>query len=177
MVCGRCKKVLKTELEGSGFRVSSIELGEIQFLDNVSDRSEEIRRILHDNGFELVEQEKDKVINSIKNYLITALEDDSLNQNLSNYLTAKLNKDYSVLSKLFSATEGITIEKYFIRLKIEKVKEYIQMKDKTFSEIAYQLGYAGSSHLARQFKSITGMSMSEYQKTQEWNRKPLDQII
>ena len=177
MVCDRCKKVLERELEGSGFHVSSIELGEIHFLDNVIDRSEEIHRILKKNGFEWVEEAKEKVINSIKNNLITALENDSMNQNLSEYLTTKMNRDYSVLSKLFSANEGITIEKYFIRLKIEKVKEFIQMGDKTFSEIAYRLGYAGSSHLARQFKSITGMSMTEYLKTQEWNRKPLDKII
>jgi len=71
----------------------------------------------------------------------------------------------------------LTIEKYFILLKMEKVKEEIQMGNKTFSEIAYDLDYKSSSHLAKQFKSVTGMSMSDYKKLQEWNRRPLDQIV
>lgn len=98
-------------------------------------------------------------------------------QNLSKHLSEKMNKDYSVLSKMFSAKEGLTIEKYFILLKIERVKEEIQMENKTFSEIAYDLNYKSSSHLAKQFKSISGMSMSEYRKVQDWNRRPLDQIV
>jgi AraC-like DNA-binding protein len=88
-----------------------------------------------------------------------------------------MNKEYSMLSKLFSAKEGLTIEKYFILLKMEKVKEEIQMDNKTFSEIAYDLNYKSSSHLAKQFKTVTGMSMSEYKNVQDWNRKSLDQIV
>ena len=112
----------------------------------------------------------------IKKHLIHALDDRS-DQNLSEYLAKKLGKEYSALSKMFSAKEGLTIEKYFILLKMEKVKEEIQMGNKTFSEIAYDLDYKSSSHLAKQFKSVTGMSMSDYKKLQEWNRRPLDQIV
>ena len=88
-----------------------------------------------------------------------------------------MNRDYSLLSKLFSKTQGISIEKYVIHLKIEKVKEFIQMNNLGFSEVAYTMGYKSSSHLARQFKMVTGLSMSEYNNLQEWGRKSLDQIV
>nr|WP_298923725.1 AraC family transcriptional regulator [uncultured Allomuricauda sp.] len=177
MVCDRCKSVLKSELEKKGFRVAHIELGEVLFEEGSEIEMKKIREVLDRNGFELVIDQKEQLITQIKSHLIVGLQEQNLNQNLSEYLVDKMNKDYSVLSKLFSAHEGITIEKYFIGLKIEKAKELVQMKDKTFSEIAYQLGYTSSSHLARQFKSITGMSMGTYQKAREWNRKPLDQIV
>lgn len=177
MVCDRCKSVLKFELEQNGFRVAHIELGEIEFEEDPKPEINKIQEILSRNGFELVGDWKEQLITEIKNRLIIGLQDQTLNQNLSGYLSGKLNKDYSILSKLFSAVEGVTIEKYFIRLRIEKVKELIQMENKTFSEIAYHLGYASSSHLARQFKLVTGMSMGEYKKAQEWNRKSLDQIV
>lgn len=177
MVCERCKSVLKSELERNGFHVAHIELGEVVFEDGVDIEMSKIREILTSNGFELVIDQKEQLIAQIKNHLIVGLHTQDLSQNLSKYLVDKMNKDYSVLSKLFSAHEGITIEKYFIGLKIEKAKELVQMGDRTFSEIAYQLGYASSSHLARQFKSATGMSMGTYQKAREWNRKPLDQIV
>ncbi|NJB71022.1 YesN/AraC family two-component response regulator [Saonia flava] len=177
MVCDRCKSVLKSELEKNGLRVTHIELGEIQFGEDSNIEINKIREILVRNGFELVVDHKEKIINTIKNLLIIGLKNQTMNQNLSEYLGDKINRDYSVLSKLFSAHEGITIEKYFIGLKIEKAKELIQMRDKTFSEIAYQLGYNSSSHLAKQFKTSTGMSMGAYQKAREWNRKPYDKIV
>ncbi len=177
MVCDRCKKVLESELQQEGFQIRSIDLGEVHLKESTGKELGSIRKILSRNGFELVEEENEVLVSGIKNQLITALEENKLNQNLSEYLSERLNKEYSILSKLFSANQGITIEKYFIRLKIEKVKEMIQMKNKTFSEIAYVLNYASSGHLAKQFKSITGMSMSEYQKAREWNRKSLDRIV
>ena len=92
-------------------------------------------------------------------------------------MSKTLNKSYSTLSKLFSKTEGITIEKYEINLKVEKVKELIQLGQLNFSEIAYSLDYNNSSHLARQFKKITGMSMTEFKNLQNWDRKSIDQIV
>lgn len=177
MVCDRCKKVLATELQKNGFQVLSIALGEVHFKDDVSDSIDSIRQVLEQNGFELIEQLHEVLIADIKYSLIKLVEESRTNKNVSEYLSNKLNKDYSVLSKLFSAKEGITIEKYFIRLKIEKVKELIQMNNKTFSEIAYDLNYTNSSYLAKQFKSITGMSMGDYKKSREWDRKSLDQIV
>ena len=177
MVCDRCKMVLQNALKEHGFSIATIDLGEITFNSDVSSQLEALRQLLEENGFELIEEAHEKLITTIKSELIKLLESDHRNQTISDHLSQNIGKDYSVLSKLFSAKEEITIEKYFIRLKIEKVKELIQMQNASFSEIAYQLDYTSSSHLARQFKSITGMSMTAYQKSQDWNRKPLDQIM
>ncbi len=176
MVCERCKGVLKNEFRDVGIEVVQIDLGEVEFKDSAIGQIARIREILTKNGFELIEDIDQTYIVDIKKHLINALDDRS-DKNLSEYLAKKLGKEYSVLSKMFSAKEGLTIEKYFILLKMEKVKEEIQMGNKTFSEIAYDLDYKSSSHLAKQFKSVTGMSMSDYKKLQEWNRKPLDQIV
>lgn len=176
MVCHRCKAVLKQEFGSAGIEVVRMDLGEIQFAENAQTERKRIREILVKNGFELIVDINDSHIVDIKKHLINAVNND-LHQNLSKYLSEKMNKDYSALSKMFSAKEGLTIEKYFILLKIERVKEEIQMENKTFSEIAYDLNYKSSSHLAKQFKSITGMSMSDYRKVQDWNRKPLDEIV
>lgn len=176
MVCDRCKAVLKQEFGKAGIEVVQMDLGVIQFAENAQIQMERIRGILVNNGFELIEDVNDSHIADIKKHLINALKND-MHQNLSKYLSEKMNKDYSALSKMFSAKEGLTIEKYFILLKIERVKEEIQMENKTFSEIAYDLNYKSSSHLAKQFKSVTGMSMSDYRKVQDWNRKPLDEIV
>ncbi|MCR9225974.1 MAG: AraC family transcriptional regulator [Flavobacteriaceae bacterium] len=176
MVCDRCKAVLNQEFGKAGIEVVQMELGEIQFAENAQRQMERIGEILTKNGFELIDDLSNSYIAEIKKHLINALQNDS-HQNLSKYLSEKINKEYSVLSKMFSIKEGLTIEKYFILLKIERVKEEIQMGAKTFSEIAYDLNYKSSSHLAKQFKSITGLSMSDYKKLKDWNRKPLDQIV
>ncbi len=176
MVCDRCKGVLRQEFRNAGIEVVHMDLGEVQFSDGAQEQMKRIREILVKNGFELIEDVNDSYVAEIKKHLINAVNHD-LRQNLSIYLSGKMNKDYSALSKMFSAKEGLTIEKYFILLKIERVKEEIQMENKTFSEIAYDLNYKSSSHLAKQFKSITGMSMSEYRKVQDWNRKSLDEIV
>ncbi|NDV44238.1 helix-turn-helix domain-containing protein [Flagellimonas sediminis] len=176
MVCNRCKSVLKSEFQKEGIEVVQIDLGEVRFADGAEAKKERIREILIQNGFELIADLNETIIVDIKKHLIEAVEN-GISQNLSTYLSEKMNKEYSMLSKLFSAKEGLTIEKYFILLKMEKVKEEIQMDNKTFSEIAYDLNYKSSSHLAKQFKTVTGMSMSEYKNVQDWNRKSLDQIV
>ncbi len=71
----------------------------------------------------------------------------------------------------------MTIEKYEINLKIEKVKELIQLGQLNFSQIAYSLDYNNSGHLARQFKNVTEMSMTEFKNLQKWDRKSIDQIV
>ncbi|RIV49036.1 AraC family transcriptional regulator [Flagellimonas taeanensis] len=176
MVCDRCKSVLKRELQKAGIEVVQIELGEVELSEGAKGQMELIREILMQNGFELIEDQEDSFIAEIKKNLIIALEN-GIHQNLSDHLSKSMKKEYSMLSKMFSAKEGVTIERYFILLKIERVKEQIQMGSKTFSEIAYDLDYASSSHLAKQFKSVTGMSMTDYRKVQQWNRKSLDQIV
>ena len=176
MVCNRCKTVLKQELEAIGVEIINVELGKVTLKINSEIDLSTIKKIVDTNGFEVILDDNELILEEIKIALILLL-DKSNDESLSSYLTKKIGREYSSLSKLFSKKEGITIEKYFINLKIEKAKEFIQMGNLNFSEIAYSLSYKNSSHLAQQFKTITGMSMSDYKNIKNWERKPFDQII
>jgi len=179
MVCSRCKTLLEQEFAKAGISIHAIELGEITYKEEGDIDEAAIEKILKSNGFEWVRDTAEMIIENIKIELINTINNDTLAEvdNISKYLSNRLNKEYSVLSKMFSRKEGITIEKYYIHLKIEKAKEFIQMDKLNFSEIGYRLNYKSSSHLASQFKSVTGMAMGQYKKLQQWDRKPLDKIM
>jgi len=176
MVCNRCITIVLQLFKQYDFEVELIELGQVSIKENNLNNLLELEIALRENGFEVIKDETEVMIEELRVKLIEKLEHQELS-NLTAFLSGAFNKSYSVLSKIFSQNEGITIEKYLIHLKIEKVKEYIQLGELNFSEIAYNLNYASSSHLARQFKNITGMSMTEYKSLQQWNRKTLDEII
>jgi len=179
MVCDRCKKVIKDELMRIGVEVVSIELGKLEIKNNTAANRTRISQIITANGFELIEDKESLTVEHIKLYLLALVEHLPIQrtENLSVLLTRELHKDYSGLSKLFSRNEHITIEKFFLKLKLEKVKELIQENKYSFSEIANLLDYANSNHLSKQFKDATGLSMTEYKKSSNWFRRPLDKII
>jgi AraC family transcriptional regulator len=180
MVCPRCLSTVKNELRNLGAEVLELELGKavIRYPKN-SINVQSIESALKRNGFELLTNDESKIIEKIKIVLIGIISETPivLKVNLSETIVDNLGKDYTFLSKLFSNIEGITIEKYFIQLKIEKAKELIQYDQLNFTEIAYELGYSSVNYLSNQFKQITGMSMSEHKKLSLWNRKSLDKIL
>jgi AraC-like DNA-binding protein len=176
MVCNRCKTVVSQIFNNEGFQVLFIELGKVVFEENINNNFIKLEGALKKEGFELIKETSVELIEKIKIALIKHIDINDTDYILSE-LANELGKTYSFLSKSFSKSEGITLEKYFINLKIEKVKEYIQLNQLNFSEIAYSLNYKNSSHLAKQFKNSTGITMTDYKKLQTWNRKPLDQIV
>ncbi|MEZ4802273.1 MAG: helix-turn-helix transcriptional regulator [Gelidibacter sp.] len=176
MVCNRCKTIVMREIKSAGLEVETIELGVVTISGNNSESISKLEEALNHHGFEIIKDDTVKLIEQLKITLIQKLESQELS-NLSEFLPKAFHKSYSALSRLFSKTEGMTIEKYLINLKIEKVKEYIQLGQLNFSEIAYALNYTNSGHLARQFKNVTGMSMSEFKTLQNWDRKSIDQIV
>lgn len=181
MVCPRCIKVVREELEKLGLHVGRVELGEAAVEDTVSQETiEEIGDVLEANGFELLTDQKQKTIEKIKIALIEAIygeeQTDTHRKTLSAYLSGKTGKDYKYLSSLFSSVENITIEKYFILQKIERVKELLKYEELTLSEIAYRLNYSSTQHLSSQFKQITGMSPTQFKKSIGNQRKPLDKL-
>ncbi|MEP2770629.1 MAG: helix-turn-helix domain-containing protein [Fulvivirga sp.] len=178
MVCDRCKKVIRDEVESLGVEVIDLELGKLVINADQVD-IQKIGDIIRRNGFELIEDEEIALIEKIKLFLLSMINSLPMQrkEKLSVLLSKEMNKDYSSLSKLFSRNEHITLEKFFLKLKLEKAKELIQENKYSFSEIADLLDYANSNHLAKQFKEATGMSMTEYKKSSYWGRKPLDKII
>ena len=102
--------------------------------------------------------------------------DGGLRTNLSDYLSEKFHSDYSALSKLFSEMTGITLEKYYIAQRIERAKELLVYDELSLGEIADRIGYSSTAHLSAQFKSVTGMTPSEFRKRSDRQRRPLDQV-
>ncbi len=176
MVCNRCKSTVESELKALGYDIDSIELGKVVISENRLSDNSKLEEILNKHGFEIIKDEREVLMEEIKIAVIKKIEDQD-NENISIFLPKTFNRSYSALSKLFSKSEGMTLEKYEITLKIEKVKELIQLGQVNFSEIAYSLDYHNSSHLAKQFKNETGISMTEFKNLQNWDRKSLDGIV
>ncbi len=181
MVCPRCIKVVREELEKLGYEVVHIELGLVRLRHNQNTLDyPRIKEILFNEGFELIEDSKAKLIDSIKTEIISLIQqykDEDLEKlNFSKHLSKTLNKDYNYLSSLFSKTEGITIEHFIILQKIEKAKELLKYGELTLSEIAYRLGYSSVQHLSRQFKQVTGLTASEFKNNVKLPRKSIDSV-
>jgi AraC-like DNA-binding protein len=182
MVCNRCLKVIQQELQELGVTILSLELGRLLVeAQNETDAVtiEKVAGVLNSNGFEIVRSESEMLVERIKIILIEQIVELPLHLKIktSELLASTIHRDYKTLSKLFSANENTTIEKYFIKLKIEKVKELIQFKQHSFSDISYLLDYSSINHLSRQFKQVVGMSMTDYKNIENWKRNFYDEII
>lgn len=179
MVCGRCEVAVKSELEKMELPIISIKLGEIELSRELAkDETEKLANNLKSLGFELLEDEMSKTIEQIKNLVIDLVHyrNEKIKVNLSTYLSEDLRQDYGALSKLFSESEGITIEHYFIAQKIEKAKELLVYGELTLSEIAVQLNYSNVAHLSNQFKKVTGFTPTHFKKLEENTRKQIDSL-
>jgi AraC family transcriptional regulator len=180
MVCNRCIKVVRDELEKIGVSISHIELGKISINDNQKVIStDQIKQALEKNGFELLENKTAKIVEKIKTLIIDLIykeELEFLDINISAYLEKKIGRDYSYLSTLFSSLEHMTIEKFVILQKTERVKELLIYGELTLSEISYRLGYSSVQHLSNQFKKTTGLTPTHFKKIKELRRKPIDNI-
>lgn len=181
MVCDRCKRVVRDELERMGLAVKRVELGEVDLDTQPSAHTlEAIRHTLQQNGFDLIDDKKQSLVEHIKVLLINEVQylkaERLPTENYSTFLERKLGYEYSYLSGLFSASEGQTLEKYIIALKLEKVKEWLQYDELTLSEIAWRLSYSSVQHLSSQFRQVTGQTPGQFRKTVHANRRNLDAI-
>lgn len=179
MVCRRCKMIVKSELEQLGLHVLSVELGEVDLIEDINnDVKMQISHALHQYGFELIDDKKSRLIEKIKNYIIELVHnlDSETKLNISEYLTQKLNHDYSYLSNLFTEVEGTTIEQFCIAQKIERVKELLMYDELSLSEISFKLNYSSVAHLSNQFKKVTGLSPSHFKQLKVIKRKSLEEI-
>jgi len=181
MVCNRCIKVVKEEMEKLNYGVEKIELGEVVISsDKDKFNLEKIKEALEENGFELFDSRNANIIERIKILIINSIHHQSIESfsdiNLSKEIDCETGLSYQYVSSLFSSTEGITIEKFIISQKIEKVKELLVYDELTLSEIAYNLGYSSVQHLSNQFKKITGLTPTYFKRLKEKKRKPLDKI-
>lgn len=179
MVCNRCKWVVKTELEKLGHEVMIINLGEVELKNEVTPvQLQDIENKLQEFDFELISDKSSVLIEQIKTLIIELVKKPEAleKQNLSQYLSQQLHKDYSALSKLFSEVTGITIEQYFILQKIERAKELMVYDELSLTQIAWELGYSSVAHLSSQFKKVTGLTPRHFKNLKNKQRKPLDEV-
>lgn len=179
MVCSRCKMVVKSEFEKLGLQTISVELGEVELQNEISESQKEVLlQNLQVLGFDLIDDKKSKTIDKIKTLIIDLVhhKNNDLKINLSDYLVQNLNQDYSTLSNLFSEVENTTIEKYFISQKIEKVKELLIYNELSLSEIADLLNYSNVAHLSNQFKKITGFTPTYFKQLKDKKRIQIENL-
>jgi AraC-like DNA-binding protein len=179
MVCGRCKMVVKKELELAGLHPLTVDLGEIEIeIPPTKTQLEGLGISLRQLGFELIDDRKSLIIEKIKTIIVNLVHysDEELTVNISEFITSKIHYDYNYLSNLFSEVEGTTIEKYFISQRIEKVKELLVYDELSLSEIADRLGYSSVAYLSNQFKKITGLTPTYYKSLKEHKRRNIEEL-
>lgn len=178
MVCQRCILVVESLCQELNIEFEKVELGKIYLkaTQEISSKKEILNQELQKIGLQIIESDKKSLINSIKTTIVNQIHysEKVLKVNFSEYLSEKLNHEYSYLSRLFSASENMTIEKYIALQKIEKAKESLSLKKYRISEIANYLHYKSTPHFSTQFKKITGQTPSQYQKNALQRRKTLD---
>ncbi len=180
MVCNRCIMVVKSEMDKLGIPVKSVSLGIVEIHEEVISAKQlnQLDKRLNLNGFERISDKTSRTIETIKTIIIQNIHhsETSIKMNWSDFIANELHYEYNYLSSLFSSVEGITIEQYIIRQKIEKVKELLLYDELTLNEIAWNLGYSSAAHLSGQFKKVTGLTPSGFKKMVENGRRTLDNL-
>lgn len=179
MVSRRCKLIVREELNKLGLKYLNVELGMVELLQYISrEQQEELKENLLKCGLELLKNKKSILIERIKSLIIEMIhETDKLPQiNYSEFLSGKLNHNYTYLANVFSEVTGTTIQQYIIIHKIEKVKELLLYNEFNLTEISYKLGYSSVAALSNQFKKITGLSPSYYKKLKEKRKASLENM-
>ncbi|MBN1791525.1 MAG: AraC family transcriptional regulator [Bacteroidales bacterium] len=179
MACIRCKMVVKSELSKLGLHYAAVELGEADVMEDIS--TEQMRHLgvaLKKTGLELMDDKKSILVERIKTLIIELVHytDEQIKTNLSDYLSEKLNYNYTYLANLFSEVKGTTIEKFYLAHKIEKVKELLVYDELNLTEIADKLHYSSVAHLSNQFKKMTGLTPSHFKNLKHKRRETLGNV-
>lgn len=179
MVSNRCKMVVKEELKKLGLHFIVVDLGEVEVMESLSAETlSNLKSSLLLSGLELMEDKKSVLIEKIKNAITEMVHysEEIPKVNYSDFLSQKLNYDYTYLSNIFSEIKGITIQQFIIINKIERVKELPMYEELNLTEISYKMHYSSVAHLSNQFKKITGLSPSHFMQLKDKRRKPLEEI-
>jgi len=179
MVSLRCKMVVKEELKKLGLHFILVDLGEIEIMEDISDiQRNELKLALLTSGLELMDDKRAVLIEKVKTVIIEMVHysDELPKINYSDYISEKLDYDYTYLSNLFSEVKGITIQQFIIIHKIERVKELLLYNEMNLTEISHKLQYSSVAHLSNQFKKITGLTPSEFKRLKFKHRNTIEEI-
>ena len=179
MVSLRCKLVVKSILENLNIPYTTVELGEVEIMEDISaEQHDQFQVALLKSGLELMDDKKSILIQKIKNVIIELIHysDEPLAVNFSDYLSQKLDHNYTYLANLFSEVQGTTIEKFIIAHKIERVKELLVYNELNLTEIAYLMHYSSVAHLSAQFKKVTGLTPTHFKQLRDKRLNMLENL-
>ena len=179
MVCVRCQMVVKSELEKLGLQYTYVKIGEAEIVEDLQhDVLEQLNTGLKKAGLALMDDKKSILVEKIKSAIIELVHftEDQIKVNLSDFLSEKLEYDYTYLANQFSEINGVTVEKFYLTHKIERVKELIVYGDLNLSEIAYNMHYSSVAHLSNQFKKFTGMTPTQFKMLKNKSQDSLDNV-
>jgi AraC-like DNA-binding protein len=179
MVSNRCKLAVKEALKKLGLHYIVVELGEVEIMETLSQEQRDLLIIaLHCSGLELMDDKRAILIEKIKNAIIEMVHhsDEIIKINFSDFISKKLNHDYTYLANLFSEIQGTTIEQFMISHKVERIKELIIYDELSITEIAWKMNYSSVAHLSNQFKKVTGLSPTHFKMLKEKRRSPIEEI-
>ncbi|MCF6129625.1 AraC family transcriptional regulator [Flavobacterium sp. AS60] len=179
MVSNRCKMMVKGELKKLGLHFIIIDLGVVDIMEDITPEKRQLLKTgLLESGLELMDDKKSILIEKIKTAIIEMVHhlDEPLKKNFSEYLSEKLDQNYTYLANLFSEVQGITIEQFLILHKIERIKELIIYDELNITEIAWKMNYSSVAHLSTQFKKVTGLSPSHFKLLKNKRRSPIEEV-
>jgi len=170
---------VKEELKKLGVHFIMADLGEVEIMEAISAvQHDQLKVALLKSGLELMDDKRAVLIEKIKKVIINMVHhsDEIITTNFSDFLSDKLQHNYTYLSNLFSEVQGTTIERFIIAHKIEKIKELIIYDELNITEIAWKMNYSSVAHLSNQFKKVTGLSPSHFKKLKNKRRSPIEEI-
>jgi AraC-like DNA-binding protein len=179
MISNRCKLAVKEELKKLGLHFVVVDLGEVEIMEDMTpEQHKQLQLGLISAGLELMDDKRAVLIERIINVITEMIHhaEEVPKVNYSDYISEKLNYDYTYLSNLFSEVKGITIQQFIIIHKIEKVKEYLLYDELSLTEISYKMHYSSVAHLSNQFKKITGITPSDYKLLKDKRRRSIEEI-
>ncbi|MEI8204096.1 MAG: AraC family transcriptional regulator [Bacteroidota bacterium] len=179
MVSNRCKMAVKNELKKLGLHYIVVDLGEVDIMEIISNEvREQLKTALFALGLELMDNKRAVLIEKIKNAVVEMVHytDEMIKVNFSDYLSKKLDHDYTYLANLFSEVQGTTIEQFIISHKVERIKELIIYDELNITEISFMMNYSSVAHLSNQFKKVTGLSPTHFKQLKDKRRSPIEEI-
>ncbi|CAM3576729.1 helix-turn-helix domain-containing protein [Flavobacterium psychrophilum] len=179
MVSNRCKLAVRDELKKLGLHFILVDLGVAEIMENINVTKRELLKTgLLEAGFELMDDKRAILIEKIKNIIIEMVHHthENIKINFSDYLSDKLDHNYTYLANLFSEVQGTTIEQFIISHKVERIKELMIYGELNITEIAWKMGYSSVAHLSSQFKKVTGLSPSHFNKLKDKRRNSIEDI-
>ncbi len=181
MVSLRCKLVVKDAIKSVGLHYKNVDLGEVELLENTvsPEQHAQLETMLLKSGLELMDDKKSALVEKTKNVIVEMIHYDKElpKNNISDFISEKLDHDYTYISNLFTEVTGMTIQNFILLHKIEKAKELILYDELNFTEISYKLNYSSVSHLSNQFKKVTGLTPTFFKKLNEFKKRKMLETI